>query len=118
MRKLSWRWLALALSCSAAGYLAAHAMTPARVTVDARKFEFSPKEFRAKKGQPVIFVLSSPDFVHGFSIPDFNARIDIVPGRTVELTLTPDRTGKFPVLCDNFCGEGHEKMTGYLVVTE
>lgn len=118
MPNLKWRLLLIALWCAPAGYLAAQVMQPTRVAVEARKFEFSPREFRARKGQPVTFVLSSPDFVHGFSIPDFNTRIDVIPGKTVELTLTPDRAGTFAVLCDNFCGEGHEKMTGFLIVTE
>ena len=45
-------------------------------------------------------------------------RVDLVPGKTVELTFTPDRAGRFVFLCDNFCGEGHDRMTGFLVVTE
>ena len=68
-------------------------------------------------GVPVTLVLSSADFVHGFAIPDLGVRVDLVPGKTVELALTPDREGRFVFLCDNFCGEGHEEMSGALVVT-
>ena len=66
---------------------------------------------------PVTLVLSSADFVHGFAMPDLDVRIDLVPGKTVELTLTPARAGRFVFLCDNFCGEEHEEMSGVLVVT-
>jgi cytochrome c oxidase subunit 2 len=66
----------------------------------------------------VTLVLSSADFPHGFSIPDFGVRVDLVPGKTMELTFTPDRAGRFAFLCDNFCGEGHDGMTGMVVVTE
>jgi len=31
--------------------------------------------------------------------------------------FTPDRAGTFPFLCDIFCGEGHEGMSGKIVVT-
>jgi len=89
-----------------------------RIELDARKFEFSAKEIRVKKGQPVTLVLRAKDFAHGFSMPDFNIRADFIPGKSVELTFTPDRAGSFVFLCDIFCGEGHGFMTGMLIVTE
>ena len=39
------------------------------------------------------------------------------PGRPVEVTLTPGKPGRFHYLCDNFCGDGHDRMSGILVVT-
>jgi heme/copper-type cytochrome/quinol oxidase subunit 2 len=33
------------------------------------------------------------------------------------VTLTPDKEGTYPFHCDVFCGDGHEDMTGTLVVT-
>ena len=63
-------------------------------------------------------MLTSPDFVHGFSVQDFNVRADGIPGKTVEVTFVADKAGKFIFLCDNFCGEDHDKMTGFLIVTE
>ena len=72
----------------------------------------------ACKGARLTFVLTTPDFVHGFSVPDFGVRIDLVPGKTVELTFTPDSAGRFTFLCDNFCGDAHDRMTGTLIVTD
>jgi cytochrome c oxidase subunit 2 len=104
------------------GVAAFHAKTaasgPERIALKATKFDFAVKEIRVRKGRPVTLVLTTPDFVHGFAVPDFNARVDLVPGKTVELTFTPERAGRFVFLCDNFCGEGHDRMTGFLVVTE
>ena len=71
-----------------------------------------------KKGEPLTLELTALDFAHGFSLPDFNVRADLVPGRKVEVTSTPDRAGRFVFLCDNFCGEAHDDMSGYLIVTE
>ena len=103
----------------AAGYVAAVAATgPDRISLTAKKFSFSSKEIRVRKGKTVTFALTAVDFVHGFSVPELDARIDLVPGKTVELTITPDRVGEFIFLCDNFCGEGHENMNGTLIVTE
>lgn len=127
MNKISW-WYAAAATAfyggSAAFYLnfvmpAWAAEAPAqRIEVVAKKFEFGPKEIRVKKGQRITVVLTSPDFMHGFSVPDFNVRADGIPGKTIEVTFVADKGGKFIFLCDNFCGEDHDKMTGFLIVTE
>jgi cytochrome c oxidase subunit 2 len=105
---------------AASGYLAAAALPAARerIPLEARKYEFSAPEIRVRKGEPVTFVLTTPDFPHGFSVPDFKVRADFVPGKTVEVTFTPDKAGRYTFLCDNFCGDAHERMTGFLVVTD
>jgi cytochrome c oxidase subunit 2 len=124
MNKSSRRLAAAVAACAAANLLylnlvsaASNAETPAvRIEVAARKFEFGPKEISVKKGQRVTIVLTSSDFVHGFSIPDFNVRADAIPGKTVEISFVANKVGKFIYLCDNFCGEGHDKMSGFIVV--
>ena len=40
-----------------------------------------------------------------------------VPGKDVEVTLTPNKAGRFAWVCDNFCGEGHDEMSGWFIVT-
>jgi cytochrome c oxidase subunit 2 len=52
----------------------------------------------------------------GFNAPDFNIRSDIVPTKTMRLRLAPDKAGTFAFLCDVFCGDGHETMSGKLIV--
>jgi cytochrome c oxidase subunit II len=89
-----------------------------RIEVLAKKFDFGPKEIRVRKGARVTIVLTSPDFVHGLSVPDFNVRADGIPGKTIEVTFVADKAGKFIFLCDNFCGEDHGTMTGWLIVGE
>ena len=117
----AWVVLAVAGFCGSSGYYAASATLnpPAhRIALTATRFEFSMKEISVIRGRPATLVLTTPDFVHGFGLPDFNVRVDLIPGKTVEVTFTPDRAGRFVFLCDNFCGEGHDRMTGFLVVTE
>ena len=105
--------------CGAAGfYAAANGAGTQLVRITAAKFEFSNPEIHVKKGQPVTLVLTASDFAHGFDLPDFNVRADLVPGKPVEVTFTPDRAGRFVFLCDNFCGDGHDVMSGYLIVTD
>ena len=89
---------------------------PRIIPVVARKFTFEPGEITLKLNEPVIFRLTTLDVVMGFSVPDFNVRATIVPERTTELAMTPNKTGEFTFLCDVFCGNGHEDMNGTLRV--
>lgn len=125
MTAIFWRYAAALVACAAAAhYLAAAARAATadaaavRIELTAKKFEFAPKALHVKKGSRVTLVLASPDFVHGFSVPDFNVRADGIPGKTVEVSFVADKAGQFIYLCDNFCGEGHDTMTGFLIVTD
>jgi cytochrome c oxidase subunit 2 len=53
----------------------------------------------------------------GFNLPDYGVRTDIVPGQEAVLRFVADKPGHFTFLCDVFCGNGHENMSGELVVT-
>ena len=87
------------------------------VKVTARKFVFTPNEITLKKDEPVTIELSTEDVFMGFSVPDLKVRSDIVPGKVMRLRFTPDKAGTFPFLCDVFCGDGHETMSGKITVT-
>lgn len=86
------------------------------VKLEAKKFVYTPDRLVLKKGQPVVLEITSLDFTHGFKIPDWNIRADLMPGQVVKVHLKPDATGEFDFLCDNFCGDGHEGMSGKIVV--
>jgi cytochrome c oxidase subunit 2 len=102
----------------AAAVAGSRAAAPARrVELVAKRFEFMPPEVTVARGTRLTLVVTATDFVHGFSMPDFEVRRDLVPGKAVELTITPQVPGRFHYLCDNFCGEGHDRMSGILVVT-
>lgn len=100
-------------------YIKANALPAERVIhITAKKFEFSPDSITLKKGEPVVFEISSEDRKHGFNLRAFGIRSDVFPGKVSRVRFTPDKTGKFTFSCDVFCGEGHEEMTGTVVVTE
>ena len=92
--------------------------TPQVIRMTVKKFEYSVKEVVIKKGVPVIIEITSEDRVHGFSLPSFGVRGDVNPGETTRISFTPDKAGVFEYLCDVFCGEGHEDVSGKLIVTE
>ncbi len=86
--------------------------------ITAKRFEYSPKEITVKKGIPVVLQFASADRLHGFICPSLKIRADIRPGKANSVRFIPDKVGAFPFHCDNFCGTGHEGMTGTITVTE
>ena len=61
-------------------------------------------------------MLRSIDVLHDFYVPEFRAKMDMVPGTTTFFWLTPIRTGRFDILCFELCGTGHYNMRGNVVV--
>lgn len=116
---LARRFVAAALiaataGCGASPHAGAAAAPPVRIT--ARKYAFSPATVTLRRGVPVTLEVVSADRVHGFFVPDFGIRTNVVPGRVAAVSLVPDRAGTFPFRCDVFCGSGHESMVGEIVV--
>ncbi|MSQ51991.1 MAG: c-type cytochrome [Betaproteobacteria bacterium] len=68
--------------------------------------------------KPVKLLLRSIDVLHNFAVPQFRAKMDLVPGMVTYIWLTPTRTGKFDLLCNELCGVGHFVMRGSVVVEE
>jgi cytochrome c oxidase subunit II len=60
--------------------------------------------------------LTSMDYNHGFSLQPANINIQIVPGFEHVITVTPNQSGTFSVVCNEFCGIGHHRMVGRIYV--
>ena len=105
---------------AASTYVVAQAAQPKErvIKVVASRFKYTPGTLKVKKGQPVVFELTTADVLMGFNLPDFNVHGDIVPGKVTRVRFVPDKTGTFTFLCDIFCGTGHEEMHGQLVVVD
>ena len=88
------------------------------IKIVAKKFDYTPNVIKLKKGVPVVLEFTTLDVVMGFKVPDLGVRADIIPGKVSRVRLVPDKVGTFPLLCDIFCGSGHEDMTGTIIVTE
>ena len=69
-------------------------------------------------GKPVRILLRSLDVLHDFYVPQFRAKMDMVPGMVTYFWFTPTRTGTFDILCAELCGLGHHDMRGLVVVEE
>ena len=66
--------------------------------------------------KPVKVLLRSLDVLHDFYVPQFRAKMDMVPGAVTFFWFTPTRTGTFDVLCFELCGVGHYAMRSKVVV--
>ena len=68
--------------------------------------------------RPVKVLLRSIDTIHDFYVPEFRAKMDIVPGMVTYFWFTPTRSGTFAAICAELCGTGHYTMRGVVVVDE
>jgi len=88
--------------------------------VIARRFDFEPATIEVTEGDRVRLLVRSADGPHGVEIKAFKVKKAVPrakPGDapiTIEFVAT--RAGEFPILCSEYCGNGHKDMTGTLVV--
>jgi cytochrome c oxidase subunit II len=82
----------------------------------AAKYNFAPNVIEVKKGDHVKLVITARDREHGFKLAGFHVDQRLPKGEAVTVEFTADRTGTFPFQCSVFCGLGHKKMTGQLIV--
>ncbi len=103
--------------------------TDVRLITDDNPFGLDPKdpngrddvlidedELHLPLDRPVKMMLRSIDVLHDFYVPQFRAKMDMVPGMITFFWLTPTRTGTFDALCAELCGTGHYAMRGRVVV--
>jgi len=70
------------------------------------------------KNKPVKLLLRSTDVLHNFYVPQFRAKMDMLPGSVTYYWFIPTKVGTFEVLCAEFCGTGHYAMRGKVIVNE
>lgn len=71
-----------------------------------------------EKDQTYRLHLTSMDYNHGFSLQPTNINIQMVPGYEHVITVTPNQSGVFSVVCNEFCGIGHHLMVGRIYVRD
>ena len=68
------------------------------------------KELHIPANVPVRMIMNSSDVIHGFYIPVFRVKKDIVPGRYNTIWFDANKPGVYDVFCTQFCGDGHSEM--------
>ena len=108
--------LALMVSMTAQEPPKVSAQEPRVIDITAKRFAFAPSSITLKKGETVTLRIRSEDVTHGFFSRQLKIDETIEPGKTEEVTLTPQTAGTFTTICDHFCGAGHGNMSMTIVV--
>jgi len=88
------------------------------IKMTAKKYEFAPNTITVRKGEHVKLVITALDHDHGFKLEAFKINERLKKGAPSTVEFTADQAGTFPFECSHFCGVGHGKMKGKLVIAE
>jgi cytochrome c oxidase subunit 2 len=94
------------------------------ITVTARQWAWSftypngkqTSELYLALNKPAKMELRSLDVIHGFYVPAFRIKGDVVPGMENYTWFTPTRLGTFDIECTVICGVDHANMLSKAVV--
>ena len=113
--------LGLIVTCLAVTARAAAQTPPPRYhefKMIAKNWEFDPSVITVKKGEKVRLFITALDHDHGIKIPAYDIDQMLPKGSTATIEFTADKAGTFEFKCSVYCGRGHRKMKGQLVVEE
>ena len=86
------------------------------VVVLGHAWAFEPREIRVPVGARVRFRATSADVIHGFHIEATRVNAMLIPGQVTEVVYTFDAPGEHLVICHEYCGVGHQLMSGKVIV--
>jgi cytochrome c oxidase subunit 2 len=83
----------------------------------ASKYKFEPATVQVAEGDRVRLTLRSTDTEHGLEIKKLKVKV-VVPkgGEAVTVEFVADKAGTYEFKCSEYCGSGHGRMKGQLVV--
>jgi len=103
-----------------AGYLALRNVPPGalEVTATARMWSWSftygngrsSTKLYVPVGKAVKVNLVATDVIHGFYLPAFRVKRDVVPGMSNYVWFVAPRAGSYDLFCSQYCGTGHAAM--------
>jgi plastocyanin len=112
------------------------ATTIRHISIDARRFGYTPARIKVNKGDTIILRFSTSDVTHGFHLDGYPIELVARKGvtfrrntwqeeighlktdwnRVSAVKFVASRTGKFIFRCTETCGNLHPFMTGELIV--
>ncbi|PID21551.1 cytochrome C oxidase subunit II [Sporosarcina sp. P3] len=81
-----------------------------------RAFSFEPNVIEIPAGATVHFKMTSTDVMHGFQVIGTNLNAMIMPGHIQEAKQTFKKPGEYLVICNEYCGVGHQLMSMKIIV--
>ena len=73
-------------------------------------------DLRLPVDRQVELRMTAVDVIHDLYVPEFRVKQDVVPGVITQLIIDPIRVGKYPVICAELCGLGHNTMRANVFV--
>ena len=109
------------------GRVSSHPPTPKRCFVIGKRWMWhlqhangirENNELHVPVGRAVKLTMISQDVIHGFFVPAFRVKRDVLPGRYNTVWFQPTRPGKYHLFCSEYCGTNHSEMGGWIYVME
>lgn len=73
-------------------------------------------ELRVPEGKPIRLVMKSEDVNHGFFVPAFRVKQDLMASMYTQLWFKATKIGTYDLFCTQYCGTGHSAMLGKVIV--
>lgn len=86
------------------------------VVMTLEAFSFNPGDIEVPVGAKVNFIMTSKDVVHGMQIIDTNVNAMVLPGHIQKISQTFNKPGEYLILCNEYCGIGHQLMSTTITV--
>ena len=87
-------------------------------TMTAKDLGFDPAAINVKQGEKVRLVITATDCDHEFKLNAFDINQELKKGDPTIIEFTASKAGAFDFTCGVYCGKGHHRMKGKLVVEE
>ncbi len=88
------------------------------VILEAYQYGFHPDPVIVKKGDRVRLIVTSRDTTHGVYIKEYNINLVAKKEKRETVEFVAKTAGEFDIICSVYCGPGHSKMKGKLIIEE
>ncbi len=82
----------------------------------AQTWSFTPNEIRVPRNSTITIYATSRDVQHGLMIQGTNVNVMLLPGQITKTTVRFTRPGEYLFMCHEYCGIGHQAMSGKFIV--
>jgi len=88
------------------------------VYILARNYDFGKFTLELEKGKTYNLKLASKDMKHAIVVRELKLMNRIKVGEIKTIEFIPIKAGTFNMICGEFCGIGHAKMVGKIIIVE
>lgn len=86
------------------------------IKMTAQRYKFTPNVITVNQGDHVRLIITALDRDHGFELKSYEINQRLKKGDPATIEFTADKVGTFEFHCSVFCGLGHHRMKGKLIV--